>query len=259
MIKAIYRKLDDYFFNSSIQKARHAKETQKNLKLLEDGLGYKYVVHYKKDYSNRLSELCDKYGSDKGEISPDNNPYDWRSHTYADFYSTLFQDQRKVQKVYENGIGTNDIDIESNMTSQGKPGGSLRVWRDFFPNAIIYGTDIHEKILFEETNIKTFQLDQTISEQIKNFWKDLGENGFDFMLDDGLHTFNSGVTLFNNSIDYLSQNGIYVIEDVLLEDLYKYKSFFNETDYSVQYVTLFRPDEVLCDNSIVVVRKKKPI
>jgi len=142
------------------------------------------------------------------------------------------------------------------MTSQGKPGGSLRVWRDFFPNAIIYGTDIHEKILFEETNIKTFQLDQTISEQIKNFWKDLGENGFDFMLDDGLHTFNSGVTLFNNSIDYLSQNGIYVIEDVLLEDLYKYKSFFNETDYSVQYVTLFRPDEVLCDNSIVVIRKK---
>ena len=42
----------------------------------------------------------------------------------------------------------------------GKPGASLRVWRDYFPNAIIYGADIDKDILFAEERIKTFYIDQ---------------------------------------------------------------------------------------------------
>lgn len=255
MLKIIYRKIDDYFFNSKIQNYRHANETKKNLELLESGLDYKYIVHYKKNHSCELSILCDKYGSDKGEISSKDNPYYWTSHTYADFYTNLFPDPSKVTKVYENGIGTNNPDIESNMTSKGMPGASLRVWRDFFSNAKIFGTDIDEEILFEEENIQTFQLDQTNSGQIKRFWTNLDQKDFDFMLDDGLHEYEAGISLFANSIEYLSQKGIYVIEDVLMEDLFKYKAYFSDKDYVVQYVTMIRPDEKLCDNSIVVIRR----
>jgi hypothetical protein len=46
------------------------------------------------------------------------------------------------------------------------------------------------------------------------------------MIDDGLHTFEAGSTLFLNSIDKLSSNGIYIIEDVTPQNLARYKKFF---------------------------------
>ena len=33
------------------------------------------------------------------------------------------------------------------------------------------------------------------------------------MVDDGLHTYQAAIMLFENSIEWLGQNGIYIIED----------------------------------------------
>ena len=41
------------------------------------------------------------------------------------------------------------------MTLSGSPGASLRVWKDFFSNAKIYGSDIDKDILFNEDRIFT--------------------------------------------------------------------------------------------------------
>ena len=38
--------------------------------------------------------------------------------------------------------------MEFNMTASGKPGASLRVWRDYFNNAQVIGADIDKRILF---------------------------------------------------------------------------------------------------------------
>ncbi|MFM7421176.1 MAG: class I SAM-dependent methyltransferase, partial [Alphaproteobacteria bacterium] len=78
---------------------------------------------------------------------------------------------------------------------------------------------------------------------------------FDFMLDDGLHVFDAVSCLFTHSIQHLAQHGIYVIEDVDPRDLLRYKEFFSKTSYIVDYVTLFRPNLPLGDNSLVVIRK----
>jgi hypothetical protein len=75
------------------------------------------------------------------------------------------------------------------------------------------------------------------------------------MLDDGLHTFDAGSTLFLNSIDKLSENGIYVIEDVIPSDLLRYEEFFKNTKYIVEYACLFRPNTELLNNSLVLIRK----
>lgn len=237
---------------------RSVFKTQLDLHLneLQSGLDLKFHVYHKKNYKDFLAELCDKYGSDKGEILSGGHPYSWPSHSYTDLYSRLFSHCRNgITKVFECGLGTNNPDLPSSMGIAGKPGASLRVWRDYFPNANIYGADIDKDILFEEDRIKTFYIDQTSPQAIEAFWDQVGESDFDFMIDDGLHTFEGGKVLFTHSIDRLSQTGIYVIEDVCVADLLRFKEFFASADYVVDYITMFQPNLTLGDNSVIVVRK----
>lgn len=203
-----------------------------------------------------LSSLCDKYGSDKGEIKKTGHSYPWPSHTYADFHSRLFDHCRlDVKKVFECGLGTNNPNLLSSMGEDGQPGASLRVWRDYFPNAQVFGADIDKDILFEEERIKTFYVDQTDPKAISAFWKEVGLGDFDFMVDDRLHTFEAGICLFENSVSKLSKYGIYIIEDVNLSDLLKYQHYFDNKKYQVDNVNLLRPNLSLADNNLVVVRQ----
>src|SRR6185312_6509823 len=162
-----------------------------------------------------------------------------------------------VKKVFECGLGTNNISLPSSMGENGIPGASLRVWRDYFPNASIFGADIDRAILFEEERIRTYHIDQTDPASISVFWQEVGLDGFDFMVDDGLHAFAAGSCLFNHSISRLADDGIYVIEDVTIPDMLKYKRFFDHKNYNVHYVTLFRPYIPLEDNNLIVIRKKQ--
>ena len=143
------------------------------------------------------------------------------------------------------------------MGSVGHPGASLRVWRDYFPNANVYGADIDKDILFSEERIKTFYIDQLNPSSIKDFWEKVNTKDFDLIVDDGLHTFKAGITLFKNSIFKLSKTGIYVIEDINITDLPLYFDFFTKTEYNVDYVALKRPK--LNHEFILVIRKKQSI
>lgn len=252
----ITRKIDNILFDQALQRRRIKKKDQQFLSSLESGLDYKAFSFYSKNSGCEISRLCDVYGSDKGEIRKGDHPYPWPSHTYADFYSRLFSHCRRgVKNVFECGLGTNNPNLPSSMGISGKPGASLRVWRDFFPNAMVYGADIDKDVLFQEDRIKTYFINQLDPAAIKNFWDAVGIKDFDLMIDDGLHTFDAGSTLFLHSIDRLSADGIYIIEDVCPDDLFRYKNFFLNKDYVVEYVCLYRPDVGLGDNSLVVIRK----
>lgn len=223
---------------------------------LDSGLGYTIVSRHKKDPNNELAKLCDFYGSDKGELQPNGHPYPWPSHTYTDYYSRLFAHSRNtVLKVFECGLGTNNPNLPSSMGINGKPGASLRVWRDYFPKASIWGADIDEKCLFQEERIRTHYMDQLNASSIQEFWKWTGVQDFDFIVDDGLHTFEAGSSLFLNSIDHLSKSGIYVIEDVYMPDLIRYKEFFRDTEFLVDYVCMSGINLGFGDNNLVVIRK----
>lgn len=217
---------------------------------------YAMFSFYKKNYNCELSRLCDLYGSDKGEAESTGHPYPNEAHTYADYYSSLFFHCRlKPTKVFECGLGTNNTNFPSNMGVDGKPGASLRVWRDYFPNATIYGADIDKDVLFEEPRIKTYYVDQLDPESINNMWREIGEKDFDFIVDDGLHTFEAGSTLFSNSISLLGADGVYVIEDVSAPDLREYDNFFSALNYRVEFISLHRVGIPVGDNSLVVIRK----
>ena len=257
--KAILRNIDDSINKGRLKLFFYRNRVYSKLKsLMRDKNNLFSTIYFKKDLTNILSQLCDKYGSDKGEIDNSHQPYNWPAHSYSEYYYRLFSHCRLgIKKVFECGIGTTNTNIPCSMGEKGKPGASLRVWRDFFPNATIYGADIDKNILFSEKRIKTFYIDQLDSKAISNFWKNIGLFDFDFIVDDGLHTFKAGITLFKNSIERLSQTGIYVIEDVKIEDLILYKDFFDEQDFNVDYVLIKQPK--LLPEFLVVIRKKQKI
>ena len=201
--------------------------------------------------------LCDLYGTDKGSSGNPKTELPWPSHNYSDFYTKLFKEERnRIRKVFECGIGTNNEDIASNMTSQGIPGASLRVWRDYFPNAQIFGVDIDRSILFEEERISTHFMDQTNAESIRNYWSSLGLDDFDLMIDDGLHTFEAAVELFKNSYGFLKKGGKYIIEDIPIWNATEYLQYFETQSDLVSLIAVSRIDLEIGDNVLLLIEKQ---
>ena len=208
------------------------------------------------DNNNILSELCEKYGSDKGFMNyHSKKPYAWRPHSYASFYHSIFcLNRESIKFVYECGIGTNNLNIKSNMTENAEPGASLRVWKDYFVNANIFGGDIDKNILFEEDRIKTHFVDQLNASSIKLMWEKTGVEKFDIIIDDGLHEPKANLNFFFNSIHKLKENGIYIIEDVSNHHIKYLNNKLSE--YDVEIVTLSTKYKKIYDNNnLIVIRK----
>lgn len=209
------------------------------------------------DKSNILSELCEKYGSDKGfvNIDIDNRPYNWHPHTYASYYHSIFNLSREnVKYIFECGLGTNNPNFKCNMTKNGIPGASLRVWRDYFFNAQIYGGDIDKEILFEEERIKTFYLDQLNSNSIKSMWESIKVEEFDIIIDDGLHEPEANYNFFINSFHKLKKNGIFIIEDVSNIYLAYLQNKFK--NYNIDIVVgSTQSEKVFGNNNLIIIRK----
>ncbi len=219
---------------------------------------HKFDIYYSKSQHSQLAKLSDLYGSDKGEINPDLNPFHWASHSYTDFYEMIFwQFRHHASHVLECGIGTNNPDYDYSMGKEGKPGASLRMWKDYFPKAQIYGLDIDQGALFSEERIQTHQVDQTSSTSIQHFLDSIDKVNFDVIIDDGLHEFHAGICLFENTIERLNTDGVYIIEDIPLSDLSKYADYFSllAEKYLSRIINLRRPNLNLNDNSLIMITK----
>lgn len=255
-MKKILKKIDNFLLNGRFQKFHNQKIYRDQTQLISNNFNNSFSCFYNPPFPNLVRQLCDIYGSDKGSATTSGHPYPWPPHTYADYYHHLFSHCRhSVRSVFECGLGTNNPNLLSSMGAKGKPGASLRVWRDYFPNAIVYGADIDREILFNEERIKTFFIDQLNPELIKKFWNLADIGNLDLIIDDGLHTFEAGVTLFSHSVDKLSESGIYIIEDILQTDIKKYKDYFMNSEYFVTFIPMFRPNLPLSDNFLIEIRK----
>ena len=187
------------------------------------------------------------YGSDKGGRN--------NHHNYSDFYSELFFNKRKdIKNFLEIGLGTNNTNMPSNMGENGVPLASLKAWRDFFENANIYGADIDRAILKNEERIKTFYVDQTDPEKIQTMFKNIGVEKFDIILEDGLHEYNANICFFENSIDFLKDDGIYIIEDIYYKDQEKFIKYFKNTPYNFSIVDIFH-EKNIANNCLIVIKK----
>ena len=218
-----------------------------NLKFLSKNKKIKLNYVANSSSNSKLTELMNFYGSDKGGRN--------NHHNYSEYYSELFFNERKnIKNFLEIGLGTNDVNMLSNMGEKGIPLASLKAWRDYFENAIIYGADIDKKILKNHERIKTYFVDQTDPKTIELLFKNIGISDFDVILDDGLHEYNANICLFENSIKFLSNSGIYIIEDVYFKDKLKFINYFNNSDYNYSIVDIYHKKNI-ANNCIIVIRK----
>jgi hypothetical protein len=175
-------------------------------------------------------------GSDKGG--------GW--HNYTLVYNELLKGiKNKARNVFELGIGT----INS--------GASLKGWKEYFTKANIFGADIDKDILFEEERIKTFYCDQTSPESISALWSNFESIEFDFLLEDGLHTYDANICFLENSLHKVKKGGFYVIEDIVVTEIKHYLNYFESCELPFQEYQLIDLDNPgnKQDNVLVIVKK----
>lgn len=216
----------------------------------------KVVFIFDETVPTPLCEIMGRHGSDKGDI---NITTSW--HNYTTFYYSIFNNLcDKKLRVFELGLGTNNVTIPSNMGSNGKPGASLHGWAEFFSNADIFGADIDADILFNVDKIKTFYCDQTDPQIIKQMWDEPNlKDNFDIIIEDGLHKLHANVCFFENSIHKLKQNGYYIIEDILHNGQHLFISKIKEWEQQYNdclFTLLTIPSVNRLDNTLLVVFKK---
>lgn len=120
-------------------------------------------------------------------------------HNYCVHYESVFEPFRdKFIRLLEIGIGE---------------GSSMKIWLEYFPNAIVHGVDIDQKPNFGSIRQFSKQGDQND----ESFWMWYNQdNGFrwDIVIDDGSHKTNGIVTSFKALWPSLKSGGFYCIEDL---------------------------------------------
>lgn len=163
-----------------------------------------------RDAAAKLAAIFMAHGSDKAR------------QNYHLVYGSILSKPDTIEKIFEIGLGTNNTDVLSNMGPSGAPGASLRAFRDFCPNAEVFGADIDRRILFSEDRIRTFFVDQTDSSTFADISGQIG-SGFDLVIDDGLHSPNANIASLIFGLSIVKPGGWVIVEDIVFpaEDLWK--------------------------------------
>jgi len=140
-----------------------------------------------------LSELADKYGTDKR----------FSDHNYVEMYSDLLDDKRlTTNKMLEIGYGS---------------GASIRMWQEYFPNADIYCMeycDEEHKDVWHNPSLDIPDMELIVGDSTKpECWVDVPYN-LDLIVDDGSHFGKDQMATFMNGFTHVRSKGLYVIEDL---------------------------------------------
>jgi hypothetical protein len=154
------------------------------------------------DVAMALQPLLDGYGSDKAH-----------KHSYHFVLGRILKDRANVRSVLEIGLGSNNPQVISNMTVRGRPGASVRAFRDFLPNAEVFGADFDRGALFAEDRIKTYFVDQTDPDTFLELEKHLPAE-LDLIIDDGLHSPLANLNSLHFGLKRLAPGGWMMIEDI---------------------------------------------
>jgi hypothetical protein len=183
-----------------------------------------------------LVELADNFRTDKNTV-----------HSYLPLYQKLLINKKETAKnVLEVGIFK---------------GGSIKLWNDFFPNAIVHGLDImnsndvwegikNKDRIMLYTSIDAYNVDffntHFLNKNIK----------CDFMLDDGPHTLESMKQFIKLYSQLMTDDGILIIEDVQSWNwLYDLK---NEVpNHLKQFIKIYdlRPNKNRYDDIVFIIDK----
>lgn len=129
----------------------------------------------------------------------DKSRHSYKGVSYLNIYDNLFHQRRLGVKCF----------VEIGVLN----GASLRMWADYFPNALIFGIDINPECKKHE------------SERIKILIGDQSDDGFlsqirdqipciDILIDDGSHITRHQIQTFTYLFSRVIPGGFYVVEDL---------------------------------------------
>ena len=134
-----------------------------------------------------LNDLAIKYDTDKSNI--------W--HGYCERYEYYFE------KIRNDTLNVMEIGVLD--------GGSVKMWKDYFPNSKIIGVDNNAECKqYEDERIEIIIGDQSHVP----FLESLSSRSFDIIIDDGDHIPGHQIKEFEYLFKYLNPGGIYAIEDL---------------------------------------------
>lgn len=144
-------------------------------------------------FGRDLPALAVYFGTDK-----------WGDHWYARHYQTHFEPlRRRPLRLLEIGIGGFDRPDAG--------GGSLRMWKAYFPRARIVGLDVFDKRPHDEPRIRTVKGSQEDEALLQRLSAE--EGPFDIVIDDGSHMNEHVLRSFGVLFPLLRDGGLYAIED----------------------------------------------
>lgn len=157
---------------------------------------------------NILDTLFLKYGTDKSS----------KSHNYASVYHAALEALRfSICTVLEIGIFG---------TTPENAGASLKAWAEYFPNATIYGVDLHDYSFLETDRIKTIVADQALIPNNLEMVANITGGALDLIIDDGGHEMQQQQITLSFMFKLLRPGGCYIIEDLQTS----YHKAFNPDD-----------------------------
>lgn len=159
-----------------------------------------------------LHDIGLKHGTDKATY-----------HGYCDFYEEHLPkpESGRVKRLLEIGV---------------KDGASLRMWRDYYPDAEIVGIDINPPI--EVEGCKVLRIDATDPSALFDLML-----GFDVIVDDGSHMTKDQLISFELLYtDGLCDGGTYVMEDIHTSF---YTGYVNSARTTFDYLRTHYPDALL--------------
>lgn len=145
----------------------------------------------------KLSEIAKSHPTDKDF-----------THNYYDavYESVLNSIRENVKLVCEIGIGGfwNEMGWVH--------GNSLKVWKEYFPNAEILGLDIQRYEIENSPRIRTDWLDQSKKNLVVEYSSKLKD--YDLIIDDGSHNIYDQQITLACFFKCLKPGGIYILEDL---------------------------------------------
>jgi hypothetical protein len=148
-----------------------------------------------------LTDLANIYGSDKGDL--------WfAGHRYTHVYEQLFAGLRQFPlTMLEVGLRHHPFYRVRSTVSP-----SLRMWLDYFPNALVCGFDINEFSSMGSSRVRIFRGDQGNPADLRKMLSAV--SAFDIVIDDGSHASYHQLVTLQTLLPAVKPGGLYIIEDL---------------------------------------------
>lgn len=177
---------------------------------------------------SKLTEIGLKFGTDKA-----------RFHHFTDFYEKHLSHLRNKEiKLLEIGIFK---------------GESLKMWKEYFPNATIYGADILDMSSLQEDRILIETCNQEDSESLKKLFS--GEV-FDIIVDDGGHTMLQQQLTLLHLLPRVKSGGLFIMEDLHTSVNRTWGYMCNKTNLKTTFELLTQTKESFNPNELYPSKEK---